>query len=327
MAVELRRGRCKRNKDRSSNQEPVKKRSKKPQELRELVLKEINSLNDEISRLEEEIDQTESTSACDYTLETLERVSSDLLQNVQPSTLQEKDLSENGKDIDALQSRLKSLEALTGFSFSENNTSVMSRTEERTVLLRRMSGTCHMIQFTVEFEVQEDHQSKSSFSDSSPTVEVNTINRLTVGVTDPLASQELFNFIQVIEKDKDLQSFFIGLIQYAEWHKDRWRTFQHFNTKYPEIVEMVGTTTESQSIQLQNNEKPGLVFTMMWKLDIDECGHVTPDIQVHALAPLKQTGKSDKYSLLKRVPEEFQKVLPKLGIEQSIDVVVGMLFR
>lgn len=164
MAVELRRGRCKRNKDRSSNQEPVKKRSKKPQELRELVLKEINSLNDEISRLEEEIDQTESTSACDYTLETLERVSSDLLQNVQPSTLQEKDLSENGKDIDALQSRLKSLEALTGFSFSENNTSVMSRTEERTVLLRRMSGTCHMIQFTVEIEVQEDHQSKSSFS-------------------------------------------------------------------------------------------------------------------------------------------------------------------
>ena len=164
MAVELRRGRCKRNKDRSSNQEPVKKRSKKPKELRELVLKEINSLNDEISRLEEEIDQTESTSACDYTLETFERVSSDLLQNVQPSTLQEKDLSENGKDIDALQSRLKSLEALTGFSFSENNTSVMSRTGERTVLLRRMSGTCHMIQFTVEFEVQEDHQSKSSFS-------------------------------------------------------------------------------------------------------------------------------------------------------------------
>ena len=155
-------------------------------------------------------------------------------------------------------------------------------------------------------------------------MEVNTINRLTVGVTDPLASQELCNFIQVIEKDKDLQSFFIGLIQYAEWHTNRQRTFQHFNTKYPEVVD---TKTESQSIQLQNNEKPGLVFTVMWKLDIDECGHVTPDIQVHALAPLKQTGKSDEYSLLTRVPEEFQKVLPKLGIEQSIDVVVGMLFR
>ena len=158
-------------------------------------------------------------------------------------------------------------------------------------------------------------------------MEINTVNRLKVGVTDPLASQELSNFIQVIEKDKDLQPFFIGLIQYAEWHKDRQRTFQHLKTKFPEIVQLVGMTTESQSIQLQNNEKPGLVFTVLWKLDIDECGHVTPDIQVRASAPVKQTGQSDKYSLLTRVSEQFQKVLPTLGIERSIDVVIGMLCR
>ena len=57
---------------------------------------------------------------------------------------------------------------------------------------------------------------------------VPVLKRLSVEVTDPLAEQELTNFIQSIEKEKALQPFFIGLIQYADWHSNRQRTFHIF---------------------------------------------------------------------------------------------------
>ena len=151
--------------------------------------------------------------------------------------------------------------------------------------------------------------------------------RLKVSVTDPLAEQELLNFIQTVETEKALQPFFIGLMQYAEWYNNRQRTFQHFKMKYPETVQLIGAPTGAQSIQLQNRNKPGLIFTVYWRLDINESGHVTPDLQIHASAPMKRSGQRDKYSLLRSVPEQFQKVLPVLGIEQSIEVVIGILCR
>ena len=153
------------------------------------------------------------------------------------------------------------------------------------------------------------------------------LNRLKVGVTDPLAEQELLDFIQTVGKKKALQPFFIGLMQYAEWHNNRQRTFQHFKSKYPETVQLVGVPTGTQSMQLKNTNKPGLVFTVHWRLDISDSGHVVPNLEIHALAPQKQTGHRDKHSLLRSVPEQFQKVLPILGIEQSIEVVIGILSR
>ena len=97
--------------------------------------------------------------------------------------------------------------------------------------------------------------------------------------------------------------------------------------KYPETVELVGMPMASRAIQLQNRNKPGLVFMVYWRLGIDESGQVTPDFPIHAVAPLKQTGQNDKYSLLRSVPEQFQKVLPTLGFEQSIELVIGILCR
>lgn len=164
MAVELRRGRRNKNNDRNNSQEPLKKKSKKGNELQELSLREITSLNDEIRHLEEEIFQKESLRACEYSIETLQRISSDLLQNAQSCSSQENNTDKVEKDIDTLNSRLNSLEAFTGIRFVDNSVSVLLKTQSRTVLLRRMSGTCHRIPFTVEFEVQEDEHGKSAIS-------------------------------------------------------------------------------------------------------------------------------------------------------------------
>lgn len=153
------------------------------------------------------------------------------------------------------------------------------------------------------------------------------LTRLKVSVIDPLAEQELSNFVKTVQGGKALQPFFSGLIQYAEWHSHRQRTFDHFIIKYPETAHLIGLTSRSQSIQLHNRSKPGLVFTVFWRLDISESGHVVPDLQIHASAPLKQTGQRDRSALLRSVPQQFQKVLPILGIEQAIEVVIGMLSR
>ena len=161
MAVELRRGRHNRHKVQNNNKEPPKKKAKKANELRELALQEIATLNDEICHLEEEIFQKESTYAGDYNLETLERIESELLDNDQPCSSKENDKSELEKDIEVLNNKFNSLENFTGIRFVENEVSVLSKTGSRTVLLRRMSGTCQRIPFTVEFEVEENEQMES----------------------------------------------------------------------------------------------------------------------------------------------------------------------
>ena len=163
MAVELRRNQHKRKKDSNNNKDPVKKKSKKSAELKELTLKEIDRLNDEICHLEEEIFQKESSCAACYSFETLEEIRTGLLDSNQSSDLpgsssQGNDRGELEKDIDVLNSRISSLESFTGIRFVENNVSVLSKTDSSTVLLRRMSGTCQRISFAVEFEVKEDEK-------------------------------------------------------------------------------------------------------------------------------------------------------------------------
>ena len=153
------------------------------------------------------------------------------------------------------------------------------------------------------------------------------LSRLKVDVANPLAKQELLNFLQTVEKEKALQPFFIGLMQYADWHNNRQRTFQHFNIRYPETVQLIGMPTGSQSMQLRNRDEPGLVFTVYWRLGISESGHVTPDFQIHASSPFNRTDERDQNSLLRSVPQQFEKALTVLGIEQSIEVVIGLLHR
>ena len=167
MAVELRRNQHKRRKDSNNNKETVKKKSKKNTELRELTLQEITSLNNEICHLEEQIFQKESSCADDYSLETLQRIRTELQDSDQssdlPCTSKESDRSELEKEIVVLNKKLSSLETFSGIRLMENSVKMISKTDMATVLLRRMSGTCQRIPFVVEFEVKEDEQD-STFS-------------------------------------------------------------------------------------------------------------------------------------------------------------------
>ena len=151
-----------RKREQNNNYEPVKKKPKKAHELRELALQEIATLNNEICDLEEEIFQKESECAGEYTLDTLRGIASELLENGEPSSLEETDRSEIEKEIDSLNNRVTSLESFTGIRFVENNVSVLSKTDSRTMLLRRISGTCLRIPFKVEFEVEEDEHRGST---------------------------------------------------------------------------------------------------------------------------------------------------------------------
>lgn len=170
MAVELRRNQHKRKKDSNKNKNPAKKKSKKSIELKDLTLKEIDRLNDEICHLEEEIFQKEASCAAGYSFETLQRIGTELLGNNQwssgpsdlPGSSHGNDRSELEKDIDVLNSRISTLESFAGIRFEENNVNVLSKTNSTTVILRRMSGTCQRVSFAVEFEVKEDEKIESA---------------------------------------------------------------------------------------------------------------------------------------------------------------------
>lgn len=165
MAVELRRNQHKRRKDSNNNKETVKKKSKANAELKELTLQEISSLNNEISHLEEEIFQKESSCADGYALETLQRIRFELLESTDlPCSSEENNRSESEKETDVLNNRLSSLETFSGIRFVENSVRMLSKTDKATVLLRRMSGTCQRIPFVVEFEVKEDEPKDSTFT-------------------------------------------------------------------------------------------------------------------------------------------------------------------
>ena len=189
MAVELRRNQHKRRKDVNNNKEPLKKKSKKNAELRELALQEIASLNNEIYHLEEEIFQKESSCADHHTLETLQRIETELLDSHLSSDLscssKENDKSEVEKDIDLLNSRLIALETLNGIRFVKNSVTVLSKTGHTTVLLRRMSGTCQRIPFAVEFEVKEDEQKDSTFSSENEGQSICSYSSCVLGLYEP----------------------------------------------------------------------------------------------------------------------------------------------
>lgn len=188
MAVELRRNQHKRRKDVNNNKEPLKKKSKKNAELRELAFQEIASLNNEIYLLEEEIFQKESSCA-HHTLETLQRTETELLDSHRSSDLscssKENDKSEVEKDIDLLNNRLISLETFNGIRFVKNSVTVLSKTGHTTVLLRRMSGTCQRIPFVVEFEVKEVEQKDSTFSSENEGQSICSYSNCVLGLYEP----------------------------------------------------------------------------------------------------------------------------------------------
>lgn len=145
-------------------------------------------------------------------------------------------------------------------------------------------------------------------------------------VQDSLAAQELCSYIKTVEKDKALQAFFQTLVQYGDCHHNRQKTFFHFKTKFPDVIHLLGGSWRSTAMQMVNPVKPGLVFSVQWKLNTTVTGHVAPDIQVHVTAPLHR-GKGPTNPLLRSAPQQFRRMLSILGIEHSIEMLLSIVLR
>ena len=162
MAVELRVNRQKRKNDKNNNKVSPKRISKDVSELKKLASQEIARLSDEICHLEEEISQKESFCAGDHSMETLQTIVSDFCDGEESADLNSSSQGKSESDIGVVEKRLHSLKTLTGIVFQDNKVSLISRQNRTSVFLRRLSGTCQNIPFSVEFEVEEYEQNEAS---------------------------------------------------------------------------------------------------------------------------------------------------------------------
>lgn len=220
-----------------------------------------------------------------------------------------------------LESELLFLSTLTGISIrnysrkTENLTSseMTEKSIKKVLQKHRLSGTCHMITFQLEFQILEV-QNKENLS--------SVITDLNI-VMEPTAYSELSDFVSRAEKRRDLFMFFRSLHFFVEWCEYRNRTFKHFKEKYPEAVHLSEGASAS-SMRIQNASQPGFELVIIWRLQTDEEGKVLPKLDLLTKVPC-QALELDKKGVVEMAAVSFRALLGVLGIEAALESLIKVL--
>lgn len=141
---------------------------------------------------------------------------------------------------------------------------------------------------------------------------------LEVSVTGGDATLNLKLFLEYVQEEKQLQQFFETLQNYSKWRRDRSKTFNHFQMKYPKLVSYSPSRDEG-SMTLCNVEQPSLQIKIVWKVLVMREGEVKPSFD---LQPCFHTEQIDKKGFLRKIRSRFLNLLKNLGIEKSIEVII-----
>ncbi|KAM5260332.1 centromere protein P isoform 2-T2 [Hipposideros larvatus] len=140
---------------------------------------------------------------------------------------------ESSKDLRSnlghLESELLFLSTLTGISIrnysrkTENLTGpeMTEKSIKKVLQKHRLSGTCRMITFQLEFQILEV-QNKENLSSAITDLNI---------IMEPTAYSELSEFVSRAEERRDVFLFFRSLHFFVEWCEYRNRTFKHFKDR------------------------------------------------------------------------------------------------
>lgn len=125
-----------------------------------------------------------------------------------------------------VESELQFLSSLTGISIRNyskkmedlTSTEMTEKNIKKVLQRHRLSGSCHMITFQLEFQILEI-QNKENLS--------SVITDLSI-IMEPTEYSELSEFVSRTEERRDLFMFFRSLHFFVEWCEYRKRTFKHF---------------------------------------------------------------------------------------------------
>ena len=147
-----------RSKDKNNNRQAARITLRSTNDAKESYLQEIRKLEEELIRLESQIDKEESGPCCELSSDgTIERVLLDLKESCQtPTTPNETSSTETLQSQDAsLVCKISSLTSITGIHFDMNQCSAVLQSASKTTWKRHLKGCCRKIPFCVEFEVDE----------------------------------------------------------------------------------------------------------------------------------------------------------------------------
>ncbi|KAM9813303.1 centromere protein P [Neosynchiropus ocellatus] len=174
---------------------------------------------------------------------------------------------------------------VNGFSLESCSIKTLQGGESEVVRQFKIVGSCSELEFTVEFNLTEKEEGRSSEK---------TITGLNV-VMDNTNLQHFSSFLSGMEERNDLLMLFRTIRTFSNRCDDRCRTFLHFQEKYPSVVALPGGS-RSEVMSLQHPELPSLVFSVHWSVRVSADGVVLP-----------------KLDLLTKIPEEALQQFPSLA--------------
>nr|XP_044986272.1 centromere protein P [Jaculus jaculus] len=232
---------------------------------------------------------------------------------------------ESSKDLrgqlEYLKSELSFLSKLTGINIRNyskkiedvTNTEMTDEATKKVLQRHRLSGNCSMITFQLEFQILE---TQTNGKLSSVITDLNII-------LEPTDCSELSEFASRAEERRDLFMFFRSLHFFVEWSDYRKRTYKHFKEKYPETVHL-SEGAHSQCMEIRSTSRPGFELVVVWRIQIDEEGKVSPVLDLLTKVPLRAL-KLDKNRVIETAPRSFRTLLGVLGIEAALESLIRLL--
>lgn len=220
-----------------------------------------------------------------------------------------------------VESELQFLSSLTGISIRNyskkmedlTSTEMTEKNIKKVLQRHRLSGSCHMITFQLEFQILEI-QNKENLS--------SVITDLSI-IMEPTEYSELSEFVSRTEERRDLFMFFRSLHFFVEWCEYRKRTFKHFKEKYPETVHLAKGASSSY-MGIRSHSRPEFELVIVWRIQIDEEGKVLPRLDLLTKAPLSAL-ELDKNRVIETAPLSFRTLLGVLGIEATLESLIKSL--
>ncbi|KAF0492800.1 Centromere protein P [Gigaspora margarita] len=140
---------------------------------------------------------------------------------------------------------------------------------------------------------------------------------------EPFIRREIGHFIENMERDANLLTFFKGFIEYARLNDQRELFFNAMKQKFSFLaVDVCANFLLKFSDPNDSRISPELIFT--WRLNLTP-GHVRPDVSLLARMP-DHWRTNDEKRVIDQIPYNFQKLVELKGIQPAVEMIVMSIF-
>ncbi|XP_056303231.1 centromere protein P [Danio aesculapii] len=213
-------------------------------------------------------------------------------------------------EVRELEKDLRQQTEINGITLNECFVKTLHKSERKLVQQLRLAGHCRLLLFQAEFavtEIQEDN------------VLHRRVTELNI-VVDGVEFKDFSAFVSRMEDTKDLLLFFRTLRTFSERCEDRRQTFQHFQEKYPDVVNLP-EGCRSEIMIIRSPQLPGISMTLFWKIHVSKEGVVKPLLDLLLKMP-DQALELDTKKVMENSSDYFQSLLQLLGVEASIEGLI-----